>query len=105
MCELLLGGGRAAGGQEEARDAEEQEARERRWAAAWASVDAPMGGFKESGVGRRHGAEGILRYTEAQTVAHQRWLELGPTRLLPPGRFRTVFTAALKLIRRLPGLR
>ncbi|HYG61573.1 MAG TPA: succinic semialdehyde dehydrogenase, partial [Thermoanaerobaculia bacterium] len=30
------------------------------YAAAWASVDAPMGGFKDSGLGRRHGAEGIL---------------------------------------------
>ena len=32
------------------------------------SIEAPMGGFKDSGLGRRHGAEGILKYTEAQTV-------------------------------------
>ena len=37
--------------------------------AAWASISAPMGGMKASGVGRRHGSEGILKYTEAQTVA------------------------------------
>src|SRR5690606_24160752 len=37
------------------------------YGAAWGSVDAPMGGFKDSGLGRRHGAEGILRFTEAQT--------------------------------------
>jgi len=36
------------------------------------SVAAPMGGMRASGVGRRHGADGILRYTEAQTVAAQR---------------------------------
>ncbi|MYS16012.1 aldehyde dehydrogenase family protein, partial [Streptomyces sp. SID4982] len=40
------------------------------FAAAWGSVDAPMGGMGDSGLGRRHGAEGILKYTEAQTVAH-----------------------------------
>ena len=33
---------------------------------------APMGGMKRSGVGRRHGSAGILKYTDAQTVAHQR---------------------------------
>ena len=31
-----------------------------------------MGGMKDSGLGRRHGSEGILRFTEAQTVATQR---------------------------------
>lgn len=38
---------------------------------AWASVDAPMGGFGDSGSGRRHGADGILKYTASQTVAVQ----------------------------------
>jgi succinate-semialdehyde dehydrogenase / glutarate-semialdehyde dehydrogenase len=38
--------------------------------AAYASIDAPMGGMGKSGVGRRHGAEGLLKYTEAQTLAH-----------------------------------
>ena len=36
-----------------------------------------MGGMGDSGLGRRHGAEGIRRYTEAQTVAVQRLLPLG----------------------------
>ncbi|TCJ28361.1 succinic semialdehyde dehydrogenase [Nocardioides jejuensis] len=40
--------------------------------AAWGSIDAPMGGMGDSGLGRRHGADGLLKYTEAQTVAHQR---------------------------------
>ena len=39
--------------------------------AAWGSVDSPIGGMKESGIGRRHGAEGILKFTEPQTVAVQ----------------------------------
>ena len=39
------------------------------YAAAWGSVDAPMGGMKASGLGRRHGEHGILKYTESQTIA------------------------------------
>lgn len=44
------------------------------YAAAWGSVDSPMGGMGDSGLGRRHGADGMLKYTESQTVAHQRVL-------------------------------
>lgn len=44
--------------------------------AAWGSVDAPMGGRKDSGLGRRHGAEGLLKFTESQTVAVQRGIAL-----------------------------
>jgi acyl-CoA reductase-like NAD-dependent aldehyde dehydrogenase len=40
--------------------------------AAIASVAAPMGGTGASGLGRRHGPDGLLRFTEAQTVAAQR---------------------------------
>lgn len=40
--------------------------------AAWGSVDSPIGGMKESGISRRHGAEGILKFTEPQTVSVQR---------------------------------
>jgi succinate-semialdehyde dehydrogenase / glutarate-semialdehyde dehydrogenase len=39
------------------------------YSSAWASLDAPMGGMKASGVGRRHGREGLLKYTEPQTIA------------------------------------
>ncbi|KRV46855.1 succinate-semialdehyde dehydrogenase [Wenjunlia vitaminophila] len=49
------------------------------YAAAYASVAAPMGGMGQSGLGRRHGAEGIWKYTEAQTVATQRLLPLAPS--------------------------
>lgn len=38
---------------------------------AWSSVDAPMGGFGDSGLGRRHGTEGLLKYTAPQTIAAQ----------------------------------
>jgi succinate-semialdehyde dehydrogenase/glutarate-semialdehyde dehydrogenase len=36
--------------------------------ATFASFGAPMGGFKQSGVGRRSGVGGLLRYTESRTV-------------------------------------
>ena len=42
------------------------------YVSAIGSVAAPMGGMGDSGVGRRHGADGLLRYTEAQTVAAQK---------------------------------
>jgi succinate-semialdehyde dehydrogenase/glutarate-semialdehyde dehydrogenase len=71
------------------------------YSAAWASHDAPMGGMKDSGVGRRHGREGILKYTEAQTVASQRLVPVGP----PPGmtnqRYTRLVKGALTLMGRL----
>jgi succinate-semialdehyde dehydrogenase/glutarate-semialdehyde dehydrogenase len=48
------------------------------YAAAYGSVRSPMGGMKDSGLGRRHGADGILKFTEAQTVAQQRLIPLAP---------------------------
>ena len=44
----------------------------------WGSTRAPMGGMGDSGLGRRHGDEGLLKYTESQTVATQRLLGFGP---------------------------
>jgi succinate-semialdehyde dehydrogenase/glutarate-semialdehyde dehydrogenase len=48
------------------------------YTAAWASVQAPSGGFGDSGLGRRHGAEGILKYTDEQTIAVQHLLPIAP---------------------------
>ncbi|MEW2398721.1 succinic semialdehyde dehydrogenase [Streptomyces sp. NPDC046862] len=48
------------------------------YASAYGSVQSPMGGMKDSGLGRRHGSEGILKYTEAQTIAQQRVLPMAP---------------------------
>ena len=75
------------------------------YAATWASIDAPMGGFKDSGLGRRHGAEGILKYTESQTVSVQKGLPIAS----PPGvgeeDFSQLMSGALRLLRWIPGLR
>lgn len=48
------------------------------YAPAWGSTDAPMGGMGASGIGRRHGDEGLLKYTEPQTIATQKILGWGP---------------------------
>ncbi len=76
------------------------------YAATWASIDAPIGGVKDSGSGRRHGVEGLFKFTDTQTVAEQR---LVPISLSEPwiGRpgARTVATSVLGAIRRIPGLR
>jgi len=74
------------------------------YAAAWGSVDAPMGGMKASGVGRRHGREGIWRYTEPQTVAVQHLVPLGPVPGVHPRIYETIVVGMLKLMRYLPGL-
>ena len=70
-------------------------------AAAAASIEAPMGGMGDSGLGRRHGAEGIRRYTEAQTVAEQRMMPLGPPPSMTLAKFVSVTNAQLKLLRKL----
>ncbi|MEU7144387.1 succinic semialdehyde dehydrogenase [Nocardia sp. NPDC046473] len=46
--------------------------------AAWGSADAPSGGLGISGTGRRHGAEGLLKYIDTQTIAVQRMLPIAP---------------------------
>jgi acyl-CoA reductase-like NAD-dependent aldehyde dehydrogenase len=47
---------------------------------AISSLAAPMGGMKASGVGRRHAADGILRFTESQTVTGQKAATPYPSR-------------------------
>ncbi|MEJ1231194.1 MAG: succinic semialdehyde dehydrogenase [Galbitalea sp.] len=37
--------------------------------ASFGSIDAPMGGMKHSGLGRRNGPEGLLRFVDSRTVA------------------------------------
>ena len=75
------------------------------YAAAWGSMDAPMGGFKDSGIGRRHGAEGILKYTEAQTVAVQRLMPIAAPEGLEEEGYSRLMSNALWLLKRIPGIR
>jgi succinate-semialdehyde dehydrogenase/glutarate-semialdehyde dehydrogenase len=68
----------------------------------WGSIDAPMGGMKDSGLGRRHGAVGIRKYTEAQTISVQRVLPIAPPPLVGQRLWTKAITAGLRLLRRLP---
>jgi succinate-semialdehyde dehydrogenase/glutarate-semialdehyde dehydrogenase len=71
------------------------------FAAAWGSIDAPMGGMGDSGLGRRHGAEGLLKYTEVQTVAEQRLLSINPSPTVPFEWWRSTVTTVLKAAKNL----
>ena len=75
------------------------------FSASWGSVDAPMGGMKASGIGRRHGVDGILKYTEAQTVAVQWGIPFGPFGILTPARYAAVMTRILRTMKDIPFLR
>ncbi|SHG11972.1 succinate-semialdehyde dehydrogenase / glutarate-semialdehyde dehydrogenase [Jatrophihabitans endophyticus] len=70
------------------------------YTAAWASVQAPSGGLGDSGLGRRHGAEGILKYTNTQTVAVQRLLPIAPLPGMSDAVWARTMTAALWAFRR-----
>lgn len=73
------------------------------YSSGWGSLDAPMGGMKASGVGRRHGRDGLLKYTESQTVAVRSALA---EKLQTPGTdgagYAKRFTAILKAAKHLP---
>lgn len=45
---------------------------------AYGTIDAPMGGMGASGLGRRHGVEGLLKYTDTQTLARLRFPVVDP---------------------------
>jgi succinate-semialdehyde dehydrogenase/glutarate-semialdehyde dehydrogenase len=72
------------------------------YAAGWASHDAPMGGMGESGVGRRHGREGIIKYCEAQTVAIQRVIPVGTIPGVPADTGAKLLSTGLKVLRHTP---
>ncbi|OCI32476.1 putative succinate-semialdehyde dehydrogenase [NADP(+)] 2 [Oerskovia enterophila] len=75
------------------------------YASAFGSVSAPMGGFKSSGQGRRHGREGIEALTEPQTIVVQRGVSRGlsfDTLYAQPGdRPSRLLTAAFSVMKKL----
>jgi succinate-semialdehyde dehydrogenase/glutarate-semialdehyde dehydrogenase len=68
------------------------------YAATWGSHAAPMGGMGESGMGRRHGDHGLLKYTEPQTVSVQRLHRIAPPAKLGNEGFAAVLTAAIRIL-------
>jgi succinate-semialdehyde dehydrogenase/glutarate-semialdehyde dehydrogenase len=75
------------------------------YASSWTATASPIGGMKESGIGRRHGAEGILKYTEAQTITVQRWIPLAPFSAIAGMSYQTIMRRLLRIARYIPGIR
>ncbi|QLL09873.1 succinic semialdehyde dehydrogenase [Mycobacterium vicinigordonae] len=73
------------------------------YAFAWGSLSAPMGGMGISGVGRRHGAEGLLKYTEAQTIATARVFNLDPPFGLPKTLWQKSLLPIVRTVMKLPS--
>jgi succinate-semialdehyde dehydrogenase/glutarate-semialdehyde dehydrogenase len=71
------------------------------FAATFGSLDAPMGGMKESGLGRRQGVEGIRRFVEIQSVGTQALIPVAPSLRMTPSGYTTALTGALRLLRKL----
>lgn len=66
------------------------------YAATWGSIGAPTGGIKDSGLADRHGREGILKYTDTQTVATQHIMHIAAPKWLGEknwARFMHVFSS------------
>ncbi len=70
-------------------------------ATAYASKGSPSGGVKKSGVGARHGDQGLLKYTDAKNVATLKKQVMGPR----PGQGYDAYVkqmlSSLKLMRKL----
>jgi succinate-semialdehyde dehydrogenase/glutarate-semialdehyde dehydrogenase len=71
------------------------------FAAAYGSVAAPMGGMGQSGLGRRHGIEGLLRFTQPQTIARQRWISIGPKLGYSEVQWTKLLSKSLMILKRL----
>lgn len=67
--------------------------------AAWATYAGPMGGMGISGTGRRHGAQGVLKYTEAQIIAQQRLLPMSGPKGMSNRDWVRVMNLALQVLR------
>ncbi len=71
------------------------------YATAWSTLGSSMGGFGASGLGRRHGVEGILQYTESQTIATQNALGFGPPFGLSDEKWGNLLTTSLGLMKKI----
>jgi len=66
------------------------------YGASWGATASPMGGVKDSGLGRRHGRDGILKYTEPQTIGVQRLLGFDPVGGMSHEQWVKALTASLR---------
>jgi acyl-CoA reductase-like NAD-dependent aldehyde dehydrogenase len=66
--------------------------------ASFSSVDAPMGGMKRSGLGRRNGREGLLRFVDSRTVSESTGLLSLPRNGAEFARLAPLMTLALRVL-------
>lgn len=71
------------------------------YAAAYGASAAPIGGRKQSGYGRRHGAQGLLQYTQSQTIAQQRLVGFDPPRGMTRAQYARLLSTGLRVLRQL----
>lgn len=72
------------------------------------AFDLPMGGLKKSGIGRRHGERGILRYTQEQSIVRSFETGGGYDRILAGIQSEKAAGTLLRMVRlwrRIPGIR
>jgi len=70
--------------------------------ATFASMESPMGGMKNSGMGRRNGPHGLLRFTETRTIGIAAgWVKL-PTRGSHYNKMAPIMVWLMKALKRLP---
>lgn len=73
------------------------------YAAAFASTAAPMGGMGASGLGRRHGPDGLLKYTESQTIATTSFINGDAPFGIPNKLWQQSFAPLVQAVQHLPG--
>lgn len=70
--------------------------------ASFASMESPMGGFKNSGVGRRNGEYGLLRFVQPRSIGVSTGVLKLPSRAHEYKLIQSLMFAMSKVLRRLP---
>jgi succinate-semialdehyde dehydrogenase / glutarate-semialdehyde dehydrogenase len=69
-------------------------------AAAYSSIDTPAGGVGRSGVGSRHGDDGLLKYTDVLNLAVQKKQVLGAPQDMPYDKHADITVKSLRIMRK-----
>jgi succinate-semialdehyde dehydrogenase/glutarate-semialdehyde dehydrogenase len=69
-------------------------------AAAYSSIGTPAGGLGRSGVGSRHGDDGLLKYTDVLNLAVQKKQVLGAPKGMPYDKHADITVKSLRIMRK-----